>query len=215
MLELFNQGGILMYPLAACSIVALAIILERMVNLRRVKIIRPEIINVIDNIKGSEDLGLAYSICEKNPGPFSQIVLTALEMKDLPKEEIKEAIADSGRQQTRQLERGLTILETIAAISPLLGILGTVLGMIQVFRDITQFGIGQATALASGIQVALITTAAGLIISIPAIVAYNYYANRVDGYVLELEYWAGVLMNKLLSFRQQKPRGSQIKQAAD
>lgn len=215
MLELFNQGGILMYPLAVCSILALAIILERMVNLRRVKIIRPEIINVIDNIKGSEDLGLAYSICEKNPGPFSQIVLTALEMKDLPKEEIKEAIADSGRQQTRQLERGLTILETIAAISPLLGILGTVLGMIQVFRDITQFGIGQATALASGIQVALITTAAGLIISIPAIVAYNYYANRVDGYVLELEYWASVLMNKLLSFRQQKPRGAQTRQAAD
>ncbi|MCE5272014.1 MotA/TolQ/ExbB proton channel family protein [bacterium] len=216
MLELFKQGGILMYPLAVCSIVALAIILERTFNLRRTKIIRPEIINVIENIKGPEDLGLAYSICEKNPGPFSQLVLTALEMKDLPKEEIKEGIADSGRQQMHKLERGLTVLETIAAIAPLLGILGTVLGMIQLFRNIAQFGIGQATALASGIQVALITTAAGLMIAIPAIVGYNYYSNRVDSYVLELEYWASALMNKLLSFRQHKPHSAAtLKQAAE
>lgn len=215
MLELFRQGGVMMYPLAVCSVLALAIILERAMNLRRTTIIRPEIIHVIENIKGPEDLGLAYSISEKNPGPFSQLVLTALEMKDLPKEEIKEAIADSGRQQIRKLERGLHVLETIAGISPLLGILGTVLGMIQIFRDITMFGIGQASALASGIQVALITTATGLCIGIPALVAYNYYTNRVEGYVLELEYWAGVLMNKLLGFRQTRARTATLKQVAD
>ncbi len=218
MIELFRQGGILMYPLALCSIAAVAIILERALNLRRRKIIRPEIINVIDNIKGSEDLGLAYSICEKNPGPFSRVVLTALEHKDLPKEEIKEAILDTGRQQTRQLERGLPVLETIAAVSPLLGILGTVLGMIQIFQVITDYGVGQASALAGGIQVALITTAAGLFVGIPALVAFNYFTNKVDGFVLELEYWAGVLLNKLQGFQHpgRPVRGSaSLKRVAD
>ena len=201
MIEAFKAGGILMYPLALCSIVAMAIILERAFNLRRRKIIRPEIIQVIENIKGPEDLGLAYSICEKNPGPFSNLTLAALEMKDLPKEEIKEAITDSGRQETRFLERGLVLLDTIATIAPLLGILGTVLGMIMIFQAITEFGTGQANALASGIQVALITTAAGLFIAIPTLTAHNYYAHKVEGFVLELEYWAGVLMTKLQSFQ--------------
>ena len=142
MIELFQQGGVLMYPLALCSVIALAIIIERSFNLSRKKIIRPEIIQVIENIKGTQDLGLAYSICEKNPGPFSNIILEALRLKDLPKEEIKEAITDTGRQQTRKLERGLMVLETVSGIGPLLGILGTVLGMIGIFKDITEFGIG-------------------------------------------------------------------------
>ena len=201
MIELFQQGGVLMYPLALCSVIALAIIIERGLNLRRTKIIRPEIIQVIENIKGTQDLGLAYSICEKNPGPFSNVMLEALRLKDLPKEEIKEAITDTGRQQTRKLERGLMVLETVAGIGPLLGILGTVLGMIGIFRDITEFGIGNPNVLAGGIQVALITTATGLCIGIPALVGYNYFTNKVDGLVLELEYWAGVLLNKLQSFR--------------
>ena len=88
MLEFFKQGGILMYPLAVCSVMALAIILERWYNLRHSKVIRSEIIQVIENIKGPEDLGLAYSICEKNPGPFSSIMLTALQMKNLPKNKL-------------------------------------------------------------------------------------------------------------------------------
>jgi len=204
-----------MYPLAVCSILAVAIILERAFNIRRSKIIKPEIIRVIENIKGPEDLGLAYSICEKNPGPFSQLVLTALEMKDLPKEDIKEAITDTGRQQTKRLDRGLVVLETVAGISPLLGILGTVLGMIQIFRDITQFGIGQASALASGIQVALITTATGLCIGIPALVGYNYFSNKVDGLILELEYWAGVLLNKLSAFQQVETAAETLKKASN
>ena len=208
MLELFRQGGVLMYPLAVCSVVALAIIVERWMNLRRGKVIRPDITQVIENIKGPQDLGLAYSICEKNKGPFSAVVLTALEMKNLPKEEIKEAITDTGRQQTRRLERGLVVLDTVAGISPLLGILGTVFGMIQIFRDITQFGIGQASALASGIQVALITTATGLCIGIPSLVAYNYFTNKVDGLVMDLEYWAGYLLNKLSGFRDAEKAGS-------
>ncbi|MEA2063894.1 MAG: MotA/TolQ/ExbB proton channel family protein [Gemmatimonadota bacterium] len=205
MLEFFKQGGVLMYPLAACSVIAVAIILERWYNLRHSKIIRSEIVHVIENIKGPVDLGLAYSICEKNPGAFSNIMLAALQIKNLPKEEIKEAIHDCGRQQTRKLERGLMVLETIAGISPLLGILGTVLGMITIFRDITQFGIGQASALASGIQLALITTATGLCIGIPALVGFNYFTNKVEGLALELEYWAGVLLNKLYSFQQTDP----------
>ncbi|OGF97647.1 MAG: hypothetical protein A3F83_04795 [Candidatus Glassbacteria bacterium RIFCSPLOWO2_12_FULL_58_11] len=214
MIELFRQGGILMYPLAVCSIVAVALIIERSLNLRRSKVIKPEIIQVIENIKGPEDLGLAYSICEKNQGPFSSVILTALSMKNLSKEEIKEAITDNGRQQTRKLERGLAILETVAGVSPLLGILGTVLGMIQMFRDITQFGIGQSGAMAGGIQVALITTAAGLFVGIPALVGYNYFTNKVDGLVLELEYWAGYLLNKLTGFQGESKMPNRAKERA-
>ena len=136
-------------------------------------------------------------------------------MKNLPKEEIKEAITDTGRQQTRRLERGLVVLDTVAGISPLLGILGTVLGMIQIFRDITQFGIGQASALASGIQLALITTATGLCIGIPALVGYNYFTNKVDGLVLELEYWATYLLNKLSSFYPRAVSSDLLKEASD
>jgi len=215
MLELFRQGGILMYPLAVCSVMALAIILERWYNLRHSKVIRSEIIQVIENIKGRQDLGLAYSICEKNPGPFSSIMLTALQMKDLPKEEIKEAILDAGRQQMRRLERGLVVLETVAGISPLLGILGTVFGMISIFQDITQFGIGQAGALAGGIQLALVTTATGLCIGIPALVGFNYFTNKVEGLVLDLEYYAGVLLNKLHSFQQSQPTFSHTQEEAE
>ena len=215
MLEFFKQGGILMYPLAACSVIALAIILERWYNLLHSRVIRSEIIQVIENIKGSEDLGLAYSICEKNPGPFSSVMLTALQMKNLPKEEIKEAILDSGRQQTRRLERGLVVLETVAGIAPLLGILGTVFGMISIFHDITQFGIGQAGALARGIQLALITTATGLCIGIPALVGFNYFTNKVEGLVLDLEYYAGVLLNKLHSFQQTQPSFSPVQKEAE
>ena len=187
MFELFQQGGVLMYPLAACSIVAVAIIIERGMNLRRNKIIRPEIIQVIENIKRPEDLGLAYSICEKNPGPFSAVVLTALSMKNLPKEEIKEAIMDTGRQQTRRLERGLVVLDTVAGISPLLGILGTVLGIIESFDLLGASGIEDPKAVTGGIAQALITTAAGLSVAVVTLIPFNYLTTKVHSVTKGLE----------------------------
>jgi biopolymer transport protein ExbB len=201
-LEFFGQGGFVMYPLLLCSIAGLAIVIEKFITLRRKKVIIPEIVSVIDNIKDAGDVGLALSICEKHNGPFANTIRVGLENRDLPKEEIKETVNDQGRQEVHQLERGLVILETIAAIAPLLGLLGTVIGILKVFNVISVMGVGQANALSGGISEALITTIVGLSIGIPAVVAFNYFTNKADRLVLQIEKHSSVLLKKVASFHE-------------
>jgi len=131
--DFLAKGGVIMIPLAFCSVLGLAIIIERALALRYKQILIPEIVSVIENIEGPEDFSLAKAICEKYEGPFANIIRVGLECREMPREEIKETILDQGRQEIRQLERGLSALETIAGVSPLLGLLGTVTGMIKVF----------------------------------------------------------------------------------
>jgi biopolymer transport protein ExbB len=147
-----------MYPLTLASVLALAIIIERFISLRKRKIIIPEIISVVEQFSSFKDMELAKNICTKYRGPLSNLIQIGLENTDLERAEIKELIEDQGRQEVRHLEKGMTILETIAVISPLMGLLGTVLGMIKVFGVIKEQGIGQAAALSGGISEALITT---------------------------------------------------------
>ncbi|MCP5104053.1 MAG: MotA/TolQ/ExbB proton channel family protein, partial [bacterium] len=180
---------------------ALSIVIEKTVSLRRKKVIIPEIVSVLDNIKGPGDVGLAMSICEKHKGPFANIIRTGLENRDLPREELKETLDDQGRQEVHQLEKGLMLLETIAAIAPLLGLLGTVIGILKVFNVISVLGVGQATALSGGISEALITTIFGLSIGIPAVVVFNYFTNKAEGLVLEIEKYSTMLLKKATSFR--------------
>jgi biopolymer transport protein ExbB len=198
--EFLVKGGIIMIPLFLCSITALAITIEKFVALRRRKVIVPEVVSVLENVKGANDLGLAVSICEKHNGPFANIIRISLENHKLPREEIKETLLDQGRQEIHQLEKGLGMLETIAGIAPLLGLLGTVLGILKVFKVISVMGVGQATALAGGISEALITTIAGLFIGIPALVAYNYFSSRAEALVLEIEKYSNRLLNKINTF---------------
>jgi biopolymer transport protein ExbB len=205
-LEFFNKGGFTMYPLLLCSIAGLTIVIEKFITLRRKKVIIPEIVSVIDNIKGSGDIGLALSICEKHNGPFANTVRVGLESRDLPREEMKEALSDQGRQEVQQLERGLVILETVAAIAPLLGLLGTVIGILKVFNVIAVLGMGQANALSGGISEALITTIVGLSIGIPAVVGYNYFTNKAERLVLEIEKYSSMLLKKVTSFHEPLPR---------
>jgi len=200
----FSKGGFIMYPLLLCSIIGLAIILEKALTLRRKKVIIPEIVNVLDNIKGSGDIGLALSICEKHKGPFANIIRIGLENRDLQREELKEVLSDQGRQEVHSLEKGLVILETIAAIAPLLGLLGTVIGILKVFQVISVQGMGQATALSGGISEALITTIAGLSIGIPAVVVFNVFTNRAESLVLEIEKYSSLLLKKVSSFHNGK-----------
>ena len=200
-LEFFGKGGIIIYPLLLCSIIALAIVIEKWIALRKKKVIIPEIVSVIDNIKGSGDTGLALSICEKHKGPFANIIRVGLESRDLPKEEIKEALNDQGRQEVYSLEKGLIILETIAGIAPLLGLLGTVIGILKVFNVISVVGVGQATAMAGGISEALITTIVGLSIGIPAVVGFNYFTNKAESLVLKIEKYSSALLKKVSSFQ--------------
>jgi len=193
-----------MYPLVFSSILALAVALERFWYLRRRKILIPEIISVLDQIKSPGDLHLAKSICDKFKGPFSRIVQTGINNNDLPTDELRILVEDEGRQEVRILQRGLTTLETIAGIAPLMGLLGTVLGMIKVFNVIETLGVGQAKALSGGISEALITTATGLIIGIPVYIAYNYFNNRAEAFILDMEKYVILLLNKLIRFRRKE-----------
>ncbi len=195
------KGGIMMIPLALCSILGLAIVIEKALSLRRRKVIIPEIVHVLENIKGPDDIGLALSICERHEGPFANVIRVALENRHEARDEIKEALLDQGRQEVRTLERGLVILETIAGIAPLMGLLGTVIGILKVFNVISQLGVGQAAALSGGISEALITTIVGLSIGIPAVVVYNYFSDKAEDLVLEIEKHSSVLLKKVASFQ--------------
>ncbi len=191
------RGGIVMIPLVLCSIIGLAVVIEKFYNLRKNKILIPEIISVIESIKSLQDVKLATTICERNNGPFPNIILSGLRNQNLEMEEIKELINDEGRQQVRTLERGLPVLETVASIAPLLGLLGTVLGMIKVFTVISTQGTGQASLLAGGISEALITTATGLVIGIPLLVAFNYFTNKAENFIMDIEKYSTDLLQKI------------------
>lgn len=201
MLELFERGGIMMYPLAIASLIALALIIERMIALRKRKIIIPEILSVVKNFSSLNDLELSKSICQKYDSSFSNIINLSLDFHHLPKNELREIIEDQGRQETRKLEKGLVALETIAAISPLMGLLGTVLGMVRVFEVIKDQGIGQTAALSGGISEALLTTVSGLFIGIPALIAYYYFTSKADNFILDIEKYSNLLSQKIDSLK--------------
>ena len=197
MIEMFERGGIMMYPMALASFIALIIIIERAITLQKKKIILPDIINVIEQFSSLKDVELARNICSKFNGPLPNLIKVGLDNSDLDRADIKELIEDQGRQEVRHLERGLMILETIAVISPLLGLLGTVLGMINVFTVLNEQGIGQASALSGGISEALVTTVTGLFIGIPVLIFYNYFTKRAENFVLDIEKYSNFLIQKL------------------
>ncbi len=200
MTEIFaelQKGGITMIPLLLGSIITLAIVIERAISLRPKKIIIPEIVTAVERIRCHEDVRVAESICETHPGTFANVMLPALRNKDLNREELKEFILDQGRQEVRSLERGLVGLETIAGVAPLLGLMGTVIGMIKVFNVISQQGLGQANVLSQGISEALITTVTGLAIGIPALIAYNYFTSKAEGVVMDIEKYTASLLHRI------------------
>jgi biopolymer transport protein ExbB len=199
-----ERGGPIMVPLILCSIIVLAIVIERAFSLRKKKVLVPEIISVIETIKKPEDIHLAISICQKNEGAFANIIQLGLENKDLPSEELKELISDQGRQEARSFEKGLGVIETIAGIAPLLGLLGTVTGMIKVFTVISEQGLGQTQALSGGISEALITTVVGLSIGIPSLVLYNYFTEKAENLIMDIEKFTSKLLRKLSRFQSSK-----------
>jgi len=187
MIEVLKSGGPVMIPLGICSILALAVIVERFWNLRDDKILPPQ---EVEHLRGLIDAGefiRAEGYARARPGPLNNILCPALENRDEDREYLREVVRDAGRQEIPPLERYLGTLGTIASISPLLGLLGTVLGMIQVFAVVAQQGVGQADALAGGISQAMITTATGLVIAIPSLIAYNYFVGKAEGIILDIE----------------------------
>ncbi len=196
-----QKGGIVMIPLLLSSVLALSIVIERAFHLRSKKVLAAEIVKAIEKIETVEDVRVAERICEANPGPFAGIILVALRNRELDGDELKEAILDQGRQEIRTLERGLVALETIAAAAPLLGLLGTVTGMIKVFNVISKQGLGQASILSGGISEALITTVTGLVIGIPALVAYNFLTSKAESLVLDIEKYSSGLLRNIRSMK--------------
>jgi biopolymer transport protein ExbB len=178
--------------------VALIIIFERLWSLQRKRIFRFDILDTIEQLLREHKIPEATTLCKRHDSTMTRLVLVALLNSDRPKAEIKELIEDHGRQEVPFLERYLTMLGTIASISPFLGLLGTVVGLLRVFDAISQEGgVTNAAILSSGIQNALITTVAGLCVAIPSLVAYNYFARRAESLVLEVERISLRLLNIL------------------
>ncbi|WP_116364218.1 MotA/TolQ/ExbB proton channel family protein [Parahaliea mediterranea] len=187
MLELVTAGGWLMVLILLCSIVAVAICIERLYTLNPKKIAPPHLLATVwKQLKAGEiDANRLKSL--RQSSPLGRILAAGLGNAPHGRDVMKESIEEAASHVIHELERYLNTLGTIAAVAPLLGLLGTVVGMIKVFAEIMAQGTGNASALAGGISEALITTAAGLSVAIPALVMHRYFSGRIDGIVVELE----------------------------
>ena len=185
--ELIKSGGWLMLPIVMCSVVATAIIGERFWSLRRKKILPPDLLPQVWQLHRQKKLDDALIRRLKVSSPLGAVLAAGLLNSRHGRDVMKESIEEAGRQVAHELERFLNTLGTIASITPLLGLLGTVFGMIEVFSAITRHGVGDPTVLAGGISQALITTAGGLTVAIPSLMFHRYFEGVVDGYVLSME----------------------------
>lgn len=204
MLELIKAGGWVMWPILLCSIIALAIIVERFWSLQRKRTAPHNLVNQIWQWARDGQLDAARVQELRRNSPLGRILAAGLVNRRHEREVMKEAIEEVGRHVAHELDRFLNTLGTIASISPLLGLLGTVLGMIKVFTVITTEGVGDASILASGIAEALITTAAGLMVAIPALLFYRYFRGRVDELVMTMEQEALKLVEALCGQRERE-----------
>ena len=184
---MFSRGGPIMWPLLLCSIVALAISLERFFFLRRVHVDGEKLMRAVNQCLARGSAVEGKGICEATPGPVAKVLAAALARPELPKAEIRDSVRAVALAEVPVLERYLPSLSTVVTISPLLGLLGTISGLMKVFRVIAGGGIGNYNQLSVGIAEALITTFAGLSIAIPFLVVYNALSSKVDSLVNEME----------------------------
>ena len=209
--EFFMGGGLTMIPLVLFSVISLSIILYKVFDLRRSRFIDRSEIDVIKRMIANDDFEKAEYYCAENPGVFTHIVSRALEARHGGENEIREAIEEAGRYEVPVIERWLGWLRTIAAVSPLLGLFGTVTGMIRVFNEIGTSGLGNVNAFSGGIAEALITTATSLAIAIPSLVMYNYFVDKSEGIILEVEKASADVMRQII--RQPKAAPAEVKDA--
>jgi biopolymer transport protein ExbB len=186
-----------MIPLAACSVLALAVILERLWNLRAGKVIPPDVLAQVNHWVGQGVVEEAIALCRRVRTPMTSIIMAGLVNSRSSRAEIRLAVEDAGRQEVPALDKNLNWLAICAAISPLIGLLGTVTGMIKVFKVVALEGPGNPYAMAAGISEALVTTAAGLIVAIPALLFYHYFSGKSDNLVIEMERYSLQVVNLL------------------
>jgi biopolymer transport protein ExbB len=206
LLEIFQSGGWLMVPILLCSIVAAAICVERMWSLQRSRIVPKNLLAQIWSAMKTSDLDSQKLRELRANSPLGQILAAGIANARRSRELMKEAMEEAASQVSHDLQRYLTTLGIIASISPLLGLLGTVVGMIQVFTALMLEGAGNANVLAGGISQALITTAAGLSVAIPALMFHRFFLRRVDELMISMEQEAVKLAEILQGDSAEEPR---------
>lgn len=187
MVDIVKAGGWLMAPIILCGILAVGIMLERYWTLQQKRVIPEDLTSKVWGWVKKNALDQKQIQALHQGSALGQILAAGLINRDRERSIMKDSIEDTGRHVVHELERYLDALGTVAAITPLLGLLGTVIGMVKVFAAITTHGVGNPTVLAGGIAEALITTAAGLTVAIPALIGYRYYRSRVDTLVVDME----------------------------
>jgi len=187
LVELFSLGGFVLPILILAAILALAIVGNRFWVLRRARVVPPGLVERVADMVEAGKLPQAVKQLYENDTPLARILLVALQQVGQPRDAIKEAVEDAGRHEMAHLDRYLNFLGSIAGVAPLLGLLGTVFGIMHAFAAIGAVGMGDPKALAGGIAEALITTAAGLIVAIPSLLFYRYFRGRVEVLVLATE----------------------------
>ena len=195
MFEPIVRGGIVMIPLLLCSVVALVISVERWLYLRHARVDTSRLMGKIRSALDGGSVEQARGICEATAGPVARVLGASLAHFDIPKDDLREVAREEALAQQPILDGHLPVLATMVTISPLLGLLGTISGLIKVFHVIAGGGIGDATALSAGIAEALITTFTGLAIAIPFLVVYNALSGRVETLIHEIELRVTELLN--------------------
>lgn len=200
----FQQGGPMMWPLLACSLLGLVFIIERAIAYYRIKGDTPEIFSQIRESLLNGDLRRSLEVCESYDHPVATTLKSGLLRFGKSNDEIEKAMESVALHEVSKLEKGLWILATVAHISPLFGFLGTVTGMIGSFEALAEVGLGNPQAVAGGIAEALITTATGLMIALPVQTMYNYYNNKVTSFSLDMETSSSMLLETFSEIEDQE-----------
>ncbi len=195
--QIVTQGGNVIYILLGVSVIAVAFFFYCLLMLRKKTLFPKELVDLAQSLTHESDFSSAERLIRKIGGPLAEVLITVVMSRKLSREEADTLVEGAGRRSAHAISKGVLALEVIAAISPLLGLLGTVTGMYTVFNTIAQVGAGEVHKLSGGISEALVTTIAGLIVGIPAYVAYSYFSRRIDEAMLEMERLAIGLMLRI------------------
>ncbi|MBP90275.1 MAG: biopolymer transporter ExbB [Planctomycetaceae bacterium] len=217
LLQVIRDGGALMLPIGICSFVLLVFVFERTIALRRGRVIpRPFVNRLLEQVgEGQLDRESAQELCEANGSAAAEVFAAAVNKWGRPSVEVEQAIIDAGERVTNGLRRHLRLFNGISTICPLLGLLGTVLGMIRAFNSIaTADAMGRPELLAAGISQALLTTAAGLTVAIPALIAYLFFVGRVDRLVMDLDARGQQLVGLISAEARTREAGSKARSKA-
>ena len=201
--DLLKKGGYTMIPLGLCSVVALMLTLERLISLRRKRVLPIALVNASERYWRNGDFDSASSVCERYDSPLARVLRAGLARRRLGLGEMERAMVGAGQHESTVLSRNLRGLGVIANLAPMLGLFGTVVGMIRAFDVISRAGTGNPNLVAEGISEALLTTAAGLLIGIPALAAYHFFRSRSGRLLFEMESIALTLLQKIAAQSQE------------